>query len=130
MAPSTRTCEEKPAIRLGGKKYKKGIAAWISHVPSYARYDLSGGNWKRFKAVIGIEVGDLDAVHKKETGVTFVVNGDGKELYRSSVFRWNSPPGEADLDIAGVKDLELRVVRERYRNAARSCNWADARLEK
>jgi hypothetical protein len=58
------------------------------------------------------------------------VRGDGKELYRSPPFGVDSKPLGLDVDIAGVKELELEVFNNRRDSAAASVNWADARLTK
>ena len=122
-------------IRLGGKTYDSGIGVSVWHEPCLARYDLAGGNWKRLRATLGIEVDKdpkkLQQKQKDGTRVYFLVRGDGKELFRSATFRWNSPPAEMDVDVRGVKALELEVANETtWHNAASSVNWADVRLEK
>jgi len=122
-------------ITLGGKTYDSGIGVEVLREPCFATYDLTGGNWKHLRATIGIEFDkkpeELEQKEKDVTRVYFVVRGDGKELYRSPTFRWDSAPAEMDVDITGVKMLELRVANEAtWRNAASSANWADVRLEK
>ena len=125
--------EGKP-IRLGGKKYASGIAVGVSHEPCTATYDLAGGNWKRLRATIGIEIDkpqELEKKQKEGTRIYFLVFGDGEELYRSPVFRSASKPVKIDVDIAGVKALRLQVANEAvWHNAASSINWANIRLEK
>jgi len=123
------------AIKLGRMTYPGGIGVSVWHEPCTATYDLTGGGWKRLRAVIGIEIDrkpeDLQQKQKDGTRVYFVVRGDGKELYRSPTFRWDSGPVEMDVDVAGVRMLELEVANETtWHNAASSVNWAGIRLEK
>jgi len=120
-------------IRLGGETYERGIAVDCWRQPCFAQYDLAGCGWKRLRAVIGIETWDeLSDLNKENTLIVFRVLGDGRELYRSPTFRWNSDPVDIDVDIHGVKDLELRVANEVLMRhcAVSSVNWADLRLEK
>ena len=121
-------------MRLGGRAFADGIAVQAWHEECAATYDLAGGQWKRLRATLGIEIDDpskLEDRHKKGTRVFFVVRGDGKELYRSPTFKWDSPPADMDIDVSGVQVLELKVANEStWNNAASSVNWADLRLEK
>ena len=126
-----RNWQGKP-IRLGGRKYASGIGVEVWHEPCKVTYDLAGGGWERLKAAVGIEIDKpekLEDRQKKGTRVFFVVRGDGRQLYRSPTFHWDSPPAEMDVDVAGVKLLELEVGNEAtWHCAASSVNWADVRL--
>jgi len=122
-------------LKLADKVYKSGIGVEVWHEQCTINYDLTGGDWKRLKATIGIEVEkkpeEIEQKEKDGTRIYFVVRGDGEELYRSPTFRWDSGPAEMDVDIAGVKMLELEVANEAtWHNIASSVNWADIRLEK
>jgi len=121
-------------IQLGGKTHESGIAVRAWHEPCAVTYDLAGGNWQRLRATLGIEVDDpakLEDKQRQGTRVVFVVRGDGRELYRSPTIRWNSGPVEMNVDVGGVKVLELEVANEAtWHNAASSVDWADVRLEK
>ena len=122
-------------LRPGGRAFSSGIAVQCRHEPCKATYDLSGGNWKHFRATIGIEVdtkpADITPLERQSTGVVFVVRGDGKELYKSPAFGVDSKALDLDVDISAVKQLELEVTNvARWHNIASSVDWADARLEK
>jgi enterochelin esterase-like enzyme len=122
-------------MKLAGKTYAKGIAVECWREACKANYDLTDGNWKRLRATIGIEIdtklADIKPEHREGTRVVFVVRGDGKELYKSPVFRIDSKPVNLDVDITGVKMLELEVLAgSRRDNIASSVDWADVRLEK
>jgi predicted esterase len=120
-------------LKLGARTYKSGIAVQAWQEPCTGTYDI-GGAWRRLRATIGIEVEGarhLSDPQKAGTRVYFVVRGDGKELYRSPTFTWDARPAEMDLDVTGVKMLELEVANEAtWNNAASSVDWADIRLEK
>lgn len=46
-------------------------------------------------------------------GIAVVAYGDGKELYRSAVFAWDSKPADVNLEITVFKLVELQTVREK-----------------
>ena len=117
-------------LRPGGRAFRNGIAVECRHEPCKATYDLSGGNWKRFRATIGIEIdtkpADITPLERQSTRVVFIVRGDGKELYRSPPFGVNSGAVDLDVDVSTVKQLELEVSNEqRWHNIASSVDWAD-----
>lgn len=121
-------------ISLGGETYTSGIAVNTTDVPNWAEFDTSGGEWKRLRAVIGIEyTPDEDApqLFRDTTNVSFIVAGDGKELYRSEPFRYGSEPRELDVDVTGVVKLRLEVaIAGPPWDAVASADWADLRLER
>ena len=122
-------------IRIGGGTYAGGIGLAVWHEPCKATYDLAGGNWRRLRGDLGIEIDDpgrLEPRQKQGTCVYFVVRGDGKELYRSPTLRWNARgPVQMDVNVSGVRMLELEVANEAtWHNAASSVNWGDLGLEK
>ena len=121
-------------IRLGGKTYASGLGVACRHETCGADWQIAGGRWRRLRATLGIEIDDpakLEPKHKENTRVVFIVKGDGKELFRSPPFRWDSRPAELDVDVTGVKVLRLEVANEtKWFCAASSVDWADARLEK
>lgn len=96
-------CRDRPrdggALRLGNKEYARGL--WI-HSRTFLKYRLNG-DFRRFQAVMGIDqaVAPLGNVH-------VVISGDGKALLESDV-RGSDPPQNLDLDVAGVRDLDILV---------------------
>jgi pimeloyl-ACP methyl ester carboxylesterase len=133
MMQRDRNWQGRP-IHLGGKAYDRGIGVAVWHEPCVATFDLAGGNFKRLRATIGIAIDKPEKLEPKQkdgTQVYFVVRGDGKELYRSPTFKWDSAPVEMTVPIVGIKTLELEVANEAtWHNAAISVDWADVRLEK
>ena len=124
----------KPLL-LDNLKYDKGIAVQAWQEPCAATYDLQKGQWKKLQARIGIELekpaAELDENKKACTHVSFVVRGDGEQLYRSPVFTVDSKPIDIDIDISKVENLELFVEnKEPWNCAAQSVDWANVRLEK
>jgi pimeloyl-ACP methyl ester carboxylesterase len=121
-------------ITLGGKSYPRGIAVNTSDGPNAAEWDLAGAGWRRLRGVIGIEVWPeprATPLNKDNTRTIFVVRGDGKELYRSEPFTYDSAPKELDVDVTGVSILRLEVVLGAAPwDAVASADWAELRLER
>ena len=122
-------------IKLDGRAYEHGIGVHIANSQvSTVTYNLEGGDWKRLKATIGLEIErpqELSERSKKGIAVWCEVLGDGKPLYRSPVFRWDSKPVDVDVPVEGVRVLELRVANDDWwAPDVDSVDWADVRLEK
>ncbi|HUG90822.1 MAG TPA: NPCBM/NEW2 domain-containing protein [Planctomycetaceae bacterium] len=86
-------------IAVGGRAYAKGL--WI-HSRTKLVYRI-GGEYRRFQAVMGI---DDDVAPRGDVHV--VIKGDGKVLLEADV-RGPDKPRELDLDVSGVRDLEIFV---------------------
>jgi hypothetical protein len=90
---------EQNPLRLDGKVYRKGLSLQSRSVLSYKL----PGKFRIFKAIAGID----DSV--RETGnVHLEIKGDGKILWQGEV-RGADAPHELEVDVAGVKRLEILV---------------------
>ncbi len=116
-----RSLEGKP-IRLGGKVYKRGLAL---HSKTEIVYRI-GGEYNRFKAVMGI---DENLRNRADGDVRVDIRGDGKSLYQVNV-RGTDPPRELDIDVKGVRDLEIIVDFGGYLDVGDHLDLADARVTK
>jgi alpha-galactosidase len=93
--------EGKP-LTVNGVVYPRGLS---THAVSNFSIDLRGGA-QRFLAEVGVD----DEVGKEApSSITFVVYGDNKELWRSGVMRVFMPAQRADIDLRGVRRLDLAV---------------------
>ena len=94
-----KTVANKP-LTLSGKVYERGIG---THAPGALRIDLDK-RALRFKAIAGVddEVG-------KQGSVEFIVMGDGKKLWSSGVLTGGGDIKPCDLDLKGLKFLDLIV---------------------
>lgn len=117
QAQRNRSIMEVP-MTLGGKTFARGIGA---HAVSRIVYAVPDG-FATFAATIGKD--------QEVTGgsVVFVVEGDGKELFRSGVFRNDTPPLEISVPLAVVKRLALIVEDAGDNIMADHADWAEARL--
>jgi len=103
---------------IGGQRFTRGIGA---HAASRVVYDLPEG-YSTFAAEIGCDC-------EVQAGtVIFVIEGDGKELYRSQVLRCGDAPVEVRVPISGVKRLVLIAEDAGDGISADHADWANARL--
>ncbi|MFN0055741.1 MAG: NPCBM/NEW2 domain-containing protein [Planctomycetales bacterium] len=107
-------------LTLAGKVYPRGIAL---HSKSTLRYRLAG-DYARFQAMLGID----DSV-RRQGHVRVVISGDGKSLYAGDV-KGTDPPRPLDLDVGGVRDLEILVDFGADLDIADHLDLADAKLIK
>jgi NPCBM/NEW2 domain len=107
-------------LRLGNKEYARGL--WI-HSRTLLKYRLNG-EYRRFQAVMGIDqaVAPLGNVH-------VVISGDDKVLHQSDV-RGSDPPVNLDLDLAGVRELQILVDFGGDLDIADHLDLADAKVIK
>ncbi len=117
-------CRDRPRdggmLRLGNKEYARGL--WI-HSRTLLKYRLNA-DYRRFQSVMGIDqaVAPLGNVH-------VVISGDGKILHQSDV-RGSDSPQNLDLDIAGVRELEILVDFGADLDIADHLDLADAKVIK
>ena len=97
---------------------------FFAHSPSRYVFDL-GGKWKNLRGKGGLHT----AMQPYAYGVIFTIKADGKEIYRSSTIR-SSKKAEYDLDITGVKTLELIVDKAAERNGGNWALWLDPQLSR
>lgn len=81
----------------GSELFETGIYA---HAPALHRYNLAGGNWKRLRGKCGLAA-------RFAGTVSFIIQADGKELFRTPVINQEKGVVPFDLDISGVRTLEL-----------------------
>ena len=107
-------------LRLGGTTYARGLAL---HSKTYLRYRISR-TYRRFQTVIGI---DQVIVDRNNGDVHIVISGDGKVLLETDV-RGVDKPRPVDLDVAGIRDLEILVDFGGDLDIADHLDLADAKL--
>jgi hypothetical protein len=106
-------------LRLAGVEYERGVG---THPPGRFLIDL-GARGERFTALVGI-----DDERKTSGSAEFIVKGDGKVLWSSGIMRGGDTPKRLDVDIRGVRimDLVVTVGGDGYGND--HTDWADARI--
>jgi hypothetical protein len=102
-----------------GKIHATGLFA---HAPSRYVYDL-GGEWKRLRGQAGLHTAFQPYAH----GIVFVIKTDGREVFRSSIIR-GSKEVSYDIDLTGVKTLDLLVDKAYKQNGGNWSLWLDPTL--
>ncbi|MBL7222606.1 MAG: NPCBM/NEW2 domain-containing protein, partial [Candidatus Brocadiae bacterium] len=93
------------------------------HPPGHFLVALNGGS-RRFTAVVGID----DEVNGNGSS-EFEVVGDGKLLWASGILRGRDPAKKLEVDVSGVKMLDLIVTVAGDGYGHDHTDWADAKLE-
>lgn len=106
-------------LQSNGKVYSSGLYA---HAPAVYGLDLNG-DWKKLKTGYGLQDGHGGSA-------VFVVKGDGKELFRSGKIQRPNQAGEKEIDIEGIKKLELIVEDAEDGNRADWGVWLEPKLER
>ena len=107
-------------LRIDGKRFERGIG---THSPGSFSIDLAGGA-KRLTALVGI-----DDESRERGSVEFLVIGDGRLLWASGVVCGDDPGQRVDVDLTGLRLLELIVTTGGDDYAWDHADWTDARIE-
>lgn len=112
-------------IRIGDQTFRRGLCI---HSKTLLRYRL-GGEYRRFQAVMGIDraVGREGDVRVTIGGVT--TGNQARTLYQVDV-KGTDPPIPLDLDVTGLRDLEILVDFGGNLDIADHLSLGDARVIK
>jgi hypothetical protein len=119
-SPQVNQTVEHRVITLDKEVFKYGIGA---HASGFVRYKLPR-EYNTFHVTVG-----LDDESACGDGASFIVVGDGRELYRSKRM-YSTEKQTLSLDVSGVRTLELRVDEGDKKD--KDCDhgdWANAWLE-
>ncbi|HID21693.1 MAG TPA: hypothetical protein EYP14_04755, partial [Planctomycetaceae bacterium] len=107
-------------LRVDGRTFARGLCI---HSRTVLQYDLNG-NFRRFLAVMGIDqaVRPLGDVH-------VTIRGDGRTLLDVDV-HGADPARIVDLDVTGVRTLQIRVDFGKNLDIADHLDLADAKVVK
>jgi alpha-galactosidase len=117
---SNKTVDGRP-FTIAGKTFERGFG---SHAESLLTIILDG-KATLFTALVGID----DEVKGQRPAAEFVINGDGKELWRSGVMHLGDEARPCSVKLDGVKKLELVVTDGGNGNYYDHVNWVDAKFE-
>jgi hypothetical protein len=107
---------EKP-MTISSRHFRRGLG---THADSRIVYDL-GGHYRRFQSWVGAD----GASHAT---ITFEVWADGKKQWESGLMNRESAAKQVDLEVTGVKTLELVVGHGPDDIMSDHANWAEAKL--
>ena len=108
-----------PPFLDSGKIYATGLFA---HAPSRYVFNL-GGQWRTLHGEAGLHT----VMQGHAYGVVFVIKTDGKEVFRSAAIHGEEHPSY-NMDVTGVKTLELVVEKSEAQNGGNWALWLDPNL--
>jgi NPCBM/NEW2 domain len=106
-------------IQLEGVPFSKGL---VIHPPLVLTYAI-GGEYKEFKATIGVETSVQTPSH-----VRLIIEGDGRKLFEAEV-KVKDKPVPVTLDIKKIRSLKIRVLPEGF-PYGHQVTLADAKVTK
>jgi alpha-galactosidase len=106
---------------IAGKTFSRGFG---THAESSLTI-LLNGKAKTFTSDVGLD----DEVNGHNPEVEFVVNGDGKTLWKSGLMHQRDTARLCKVSVANVKKLELLVTEGTNGNYYDHADWADAKFE-
>jgi alpha-galactosidase len=106
-------------LSIGGKKFTRGVG---THAASRFRVALQG-RARRFLAQVGVDDGA-----EGQGSVEFIVVGDGRVLWQSGILTGGQPAVPVDVDLTGVKVLDLRATEGGDGASHDHADWAEARI--
>ena len=121
-AKRNRSVEGKP-LTIAGETYARGLG---THAPGLLRISL-GGAAARFTARVGVD--DEVAKRPSKASLEFKVLGDGVVLWASGIVERLQPARQVDVDLKGIKLLELVVTDGGDGYACDHADWAEAKFE-
>ena len=109
-------------LKIGNVEFAHGLG---THAVSIIRIDLPSPA-KTFTAQVGI---DNNNDTKGEKGsVVFVVEADGKESFRSGICKGGNAPLAVNVDLAGAKQVTLKVLDGNDGPGWDQSDWGDAKI--
>ena len=105
-------------LAIGDKRYASGLGVKTN---STIAYDLHG-LFDDFTAVAGVDRSGASS------GVVFVVEGDGKELWNSGEVNKAGGPQAVRVALSGVRKLVLRAAGGGAKGKGNCVDWCDARI--
>jgi alpha-galactosidase len=106
-------------LSIDGTQYTQGVG---THAASKMRINLDG-HASRFQARVGLDDGA-----EGKGSIEFIVFGDGKILWQSGLLTGRQPAKPVDVDLEGVRVLELRVTDGEDGSSNDHADWADASI--
>ncbi|HEU4602234.1 MAG TPA: NPCBM/NEW2 domain-containing protein [Steroidobacteraceae bacterium] len=106
-------------LQIARKPYASGIG-----ILANSRLEVRNDGYRKFSAKVGVD----DSATDKSNAVTFTVYGDGKRLTETKALTWGMPAEPIEVDVSGIKLIELVARSPATQNEALSVTWGDAAL--
>ena len=119
--PQKKRAVTEVPLSIGGIKFERGVG---THAHSECSVVLDG-KAKSFSAKVGVD----DNAKNVEASVEFVTLANDREVWRSGTCRWQQPPRDVEVDLAGVTNLQLVVEDAGNGISFDHADWAEAVFE-
>jgi hypothetical protein len=106
-------------LQIARKVYPSGLG-----ILANSRLEVRNDGYRHFATKVGVD----DSATDKMNAVTFTVYGDGKRLAQSRPMKWGMTAEPIDVDVSGVKLIELVARGASSNNEALSVTWGEAAL--
>jgi hypothetical protein len=106
-------------LQVARRTYQSGIG-----ILANSRLEVRNEGYRRFAAKAGVD----DSATDKISTVTFTVFADGRKLAQSQPMKWGDPAQSLDIDVEGVKVIELVARSSSADNEALPVSWSEAAL--
>ena len=104
-------------LKISGRTFESGVG---THAESEFTVEVRGA--RAFRASVGVD----DEVGGGLGSVEFVAEGDGRVLWRSGTLKQGDAARQADVSLAGIRQLTLRVTDGGDGISYDHADWADA----
>lgn len=91
------------AFVVGSQSYARGL--WV-HSGTTLKYRLNR-DYRRLQAIVGVDRSATGCA-RVNPRIRATLTGDGRVLFEGE-FGWEGEPQSLDLDVAGIRDLEMRI---------------------
>jgi hypothetical protein len=106
-------------LQIARERFPSGIG-----ILTNSRLEVRNDGYKKFAAKVGID----DSATDKTNAVTFTVYGDGKRLTETKPLKWGMPAEPIEVDVSGVKLVELVARSASTENEELPVTWGEAAL--
>jgi hypothetical protein len=104
-------------LQIARRTFSSGIGILVN-----SRLEVRNEGYQRFTAQVGVD----DSATDKRSAVIFTVYGDGRRLAQSRPLKWGDEAKALDVDVEGVRLIELVARSKDTDNATLPVTWGDA----
>ncbi len=106
-------------LQIARHAYPSGIG-----ILANSRLEVRNDGYRQFAAKVGVD----DSATDKTNAVIFTVYGDGKQLAETRPLKWGMSAESIEVDVSGVKVVELVARSAATENEALPVAWGEAAL--
>ncbi|MCX5635393.1 MAG: NPCBM/NEW2 domain-containing protein [Planctomycetota bacterium] len=124
-SPKRNKSVEGKQLSVGGEKFEHGLG---THAADILRLNLHG-DVQRFTALVGVDDEVFETGKAGVSSVEFKVIGDGRTIWSSGIMKAGDKAKKVDVDLRGVKKMNIVVGDGGDGNGYDHADWVDAKFE-